>query len=74
MSDERSPGRSSDYRIARIAAAMVLVLTLAVLFVFDALSTAYDLQPPTVGVLGTMILVLLGLEVPALVRRSGNDE
>lgn len=62
------PRRTGDYRLARILVAVVLSVALTALLILDALSAEYELQPATVGLLGSMILVLLAVEVPSIFR------
>jgi len=61
--------RRDDYRLARIVVAGGLVFVLAILLLLDAVQVDYELQPTTLGVLSTMILVLLGIEATSVLRR-----
>lgn len=65
--DDRRP---ADYRQARLSAALGLTAALVGLLFIDALSPTYEVSPVVVGILGTMILGLLGIEgVSTLMRR-----
>lgn len=72
MADEtpRRPGRSADYRYARIAVALTLALTMGVLLVVDAFSVDYEAQATTLVTVGVLILGLLGLETRDILRRD----
>lgn len=72
MSDEgpRRPGRSADYRYARIVVAATLGLTMAFLLVVDAFSVEYEAQTTTIVTVGALILGLLGLEVKDILKRE----
>jgi hypothetical protein len=54
--------------MARIVVGGVLVFILSILLLLDALQPDYQLQPTTLGVLSTMILVLLGVEATTFLR------
>ena len=62
------PARRSDYRAARIGAAIALTATLIVLLVLDVVVPGYDVDPLVVGTLVTTIATLLGIEAGSLVR------
>ena len=68
--DNRDNARRADYRIARIAVAVVLGVVLSAIVLIDALSPEYEAQPTTLGLLGTIIVVLLGLEIPSLMGKD----
>lgn len=70
MAGDDRHSRQGDYRLARIAVAGGLVFVLGLLLVLDALLVDYALQPTTLGVLATMILVLLGIEATSLIRKG----
>lgn len=70
MAGDGRHSRQGDYRLARIAVAGGLVFVLGLLLVLDALLVDYTLQPTTLGVLATMILVLLGIEATSLIRKG----
>lgn len=52
-----------DFRQARIGAAVGLTTALIGLLFIDAVSANYEVNSVTLGILATMILGLLGLEV-----------
>jgi hypothetical protein len=54
--------------MARIVVGGVLVFVLSILLLLDALQPDYQLQPTTLGVISTMILVLLGVEATTFLR------
>jgi hypothetical protein len=54
--------------MARIVVGGVLVFVLSILLLLDVLQPDYQLQPTTLGVLSTMILVLLGVEATTFLR------
>ena len=62
------PARRSDYRAARIGAAIALTATLIVLLVLDVVVPGYDVDPLVVGTLVTTIATLLGIEYGSLMR------
>ena len=69
--DKSQDHRQGDYRLARIIAATVLTVTVGVLCLADVVVPGYQLDLPTLVVLGTMILTLLGLEARDLLRGNG---
>ena len=68
VADDGRRSRQGDYRLARIVVAGGLVFVLGILLLLDALRPEYTLQPTTLGVIATMILVLLGIEATSLIR------
>lgn len=69
--DRRDPadsGRSADYRVARISAALTLTVVIAVLAVGRLVMARADSDVPEMVVLGVMVLTLLGLEARDLLR------
>lgn len=68
MSDENDGPRRSDYRAARIGAASLLTFVVGALLIVDSINPAYEVQPTTLGLLATMILVLLGIEGTSILR------
>ena len=66
VDDDRD--RRSEYRQARMAVAGALTVVLGFLLLFDAIDVDYTIQPVTLGVLCTMILVLLGIEGANILR------
>jgi hypothetical protein len=67
VSDDRRT-RSSDYRAARVGAALGLTVAIVLVMVIDALSPAYEASPVTLGVLATLIAGLLAVDLPDLLR------
>lgn len=67
MSDDRRT-RSSDYRAARVGAALGLTIAIVLVMVIDALSPEYEASPVTLGVLATLIAGLLAVDLPDLLR------
>jgi len=68
VSDDRRSSRSSDYRSARIGAALGLTCAVVLVMVIDAMSGAYEASPVTLGVLATLIAGLLAVDLPDLLR------
>lgn len=60
--------REGDYREARIGAAMALTIVLMILPLWDAWDQRYEISPVAFFGLIIAILVLLGREVPAILR------
>lgn len=74
MADEdREPRRSTregDYRLARTAAASVLVIVLAFMLVVDIFTFDYQVSEIVVGALLAGIATLLGIEGLSSLRRG----
>ena len=68
MADDLPPSRSSDYRAARIGAAVALTGVVVFVIVFDAVSTDYEVNPVVFVTLVATILTLLGLEAGSIIR------
>lgn len=68
MSDEPRRSRPSDYRAARVGAAVALVFAVVLVMVIDAISPDYEVSPITLGVLATLIAGLLAIDLPDLLR------
>jgi lipopolysaccharide export LptBFGC system permease protein LptF len=57
------PGRTGDYRSARIGAAAAFVFVLVVLLVSDVFVDDYELSPIVLGILVGAVGGLLGVEL-----------
>lgn len=72
MADDSKTPRAADYRLARIGAATALVVVIAFLLVFDALSPDYQASDVTLTALLGTVMTLLGIEALSLLgRRNG---
>lgn len=68
MSDDRRPPRQGDYRAARIGAAIVLIVVVAVMLVTDPFVTDHDADPVAIAICLGTALTLLGLEAGDIIR------
>lgn len=68
--NERRDGpRREDYRLARILAATVIVVTIPLLLILDAAAPDYELHPVVLVSLITTLFGLLGLFSRDMLRR-----
>lgn len=70
MDDENRQSRLNDYRLARVVVAGGMTFVLAILLLLDALNGEYEIQPTTLTVVVTMIIVLLGIEATSFMRKG----
>jgi len=59
--------------MARVVVAGGMSFLLGILLLLDATVDSYTLQPTTLGVIVTMILVLLGVEAGSIIRGRDDD-
>lgn len=71
MADEHPPARRGDYRAARIASALTLIVVVGMILIWDAISPAYEANPLLVtSVLGAAA-ALMGVEIIDIGRGNG---
>ena len=62
MADDQRGSREADYQLARIVCALGLGFVMGILLLADAFNVEYSVQPTTLTIIGTIIVVLLGVE------------
>lgn len=70
MSNGSRNSRPSDYRAARVGAAVALVFAIVLVMIVDGFSPEYEVSPITLGVLATLIAGLLAVDLPDLIGRG----
>jgi len=68
VTDDGHDSRQGDYRLARVAVAGGMSCVLGILLLLDAVNPDYTIQPTTLTVIVTMIVVLLGVETLSIWR------
>ena len=70
MTDDAPHGRGSDYRAARIGAALALISVVVLVVLIDALSSEYEVSALLVTSILGASAALLGVEIVAFLRRQ----
>jgi hypothetical protein len=69
VADDAPHGRGSDYRAARIGAALALIGVVVIVVLIDALSSEYEVSALLVTSILGAAAALLGVEIVDFVRR-----
>ena len=70
MTDDAPHGRGSDYRAARIGAALALISVVVLVVLIDALSSEYEVSALLVTSILGASAALLGVEIVDFLRRQ----